>query len=209
MNKSEDDLISNIGNLVKKYEKDKKAKQQQPVQEQKPIDKNVTLTVDELTQLVMKSCNQNVRPNVLFTTTEETTDEEKPVVVRSGSGPIRQFEAIPEQPNVKPAAQKQIDNKKQIALQIYKDSMSTIFVCLIAMILPLICVLITMFPSGEMVAFIVGFVGLVYPVIVLGKMVSLQSRLYHKYGFRPMFTSKPQRRIPGRQKMVDEKDMML
>lgn len=77
-------------------------------------------------------------------------------------------------------------NKQQIAFQLWRDSKATTVVCLIAIVLPMISILIAMIPDGGMYALIITMIGIIYPCLVLVKMVSLQTKLHHKYGFKPL-----------------------
>lgn len=103
-----------------------------------------------------------------------------------------------QQPMTQQQQKKQPTREQQIAYQLWKDSKATSIVCLIAIVMPMIAVLVTMFPGGAMFALVVAMCGIIYPCIVLVKMIGLQMRAYKKYGLKPllMFRSQQQPVIP-------------
>lgn len=143
-----------------------KHKQEKKEKEQKKKEIKKTISVDDLKKL-LEDINAKKSPDV------ETTTQ-----------PIDQAQ--------QPMKQKQPTKDQQIAYQLWKDSKATSIVCLIAMIFPMITALISMFPGGVMAAMMVAFIGLIYPCLVLVKMIGIQTRAYKKYGLKPMFLFKQQ-----------------
>lgn len=101
--------------------------------------------------------------------------------------------------NVQPVRQKQPSRDQQIAYQIWKDSKATSIVCIIAIVLPMITILISMFPGGTMAALVAAFIGLIYPCLIFVKMVSIQTRAHKKYGWKPLFQFQQQPRMMEQQ----------
>jgi len=104
---------------------------------------------------------------------------------------------ITEQLQQQPPTEKQI-----VAHQIWKDQKSLSIVCLIAVILPMLAVLTTM-AAGEMVALIISFAAMIYPLFLFVKSMQVQAMLQMKYGFKPLFQFQPRR--PMQPNMMKQK----
>lgn len=96
------------------------------------------------------------------------------------------IQPITTQETTQPVQQKQPTKDQQIAYGIYKDAKATSIVCIIAMILPIIVALISMFPNGMMLSIMIAFIGMIYPILILMKARNTQIRAYIKYGYKPI-----------------------
>lgn len=131
-------------------------------------------TIDQMKKLIKDYENKN------------REKDKKPVTM----GDLKKLMNDYKKPNatveIKPVKKEiKIDEKKQIAYQIYKDAKTTSIVCLIAITFPLITTLIG--AINVSVALIIGLIGIIYPCLILVKSISIQTRAYKKYGFRPIF----------------------
>ena len=169
------DLIKEMDAVIKKHKAEEKAKEKKKEEVKKSI------TIEDLQKLLVE-VNANKKPTV-----ESSIDSSQQPILTQQQQPMRQ---------------KQPSKDQQIAYQLWKDSKSTSIVCLIAIVMPMIAVLVTMFPGGAMFALVVAMCGIIYPCIVLVKMIGLQMRAYRKYGLKPllMFRSQqPMMQMPKKQ----------
>lgn len=114
---------------------------------------------------------------------EEKKQDDKPITKND----LKELITEMNKPKVILQHTKQINKDQEIAMQIWKDSKTTSIICMIAIVFPLITIMITMFPNGLMIALVIAFVGLIYPVLILMKMMNIQMRAYKKYGLKPIF----------------------
>lgn len=189
MTKEDDKLFSEMDATITKYKQSKEEKEQK----KKEKEKYITVNKEDLKGL-LDQVNKG-RP------VEATLPQQSPVTVGAGQANEPSI-VITQQP-----VQKQLTVKQQIAMQIWKDSKATSIVCLIAMVLPMISILVAMFPDGAMYALVIALFGILYPCFVFVRMISIQTRLHMKYGLKPMFQF-PQQNIP-QQRMQYNKERML
>lgn len=161
-------LLSEIDALVAKHKKTIEENEQK--EEQKKKEELTVVTKDDLKEL-LEQMNKKAEPIM--------PTETKQIVQQPQQGASQQ--------------QKQPMGKRNIAYQLWKDSKATSIVCLIAIVLPMITILVTMFSDGAMYALMIAFAGLIYPCFVFVKMVGYQTRLNKKYGFKPLFQFQQQR----------------
>lgn len=113
--------------------------------------------------------------------------------------PVTTFAPATQQTN-----KRQPTQQEQIAYSIYRDAKNTSILCLIAIVLPFIVILVTMFPGGGMFAMVIALGGIVYPCFALVKSIIVQTRAYKKYGFKPLLQL-PQQQKP--QQQMDNNNM--
>ena len=119
--------------------------------------------------------------------TEDQPTREPPVIQTTEQQPV----------------QKGLSKDKEIALALWKDAKSTSIVCLIAIVLPFIGIMVAMFEGTY--AMVIALGGIVYPCFVFVRSVAMQSRIYKKYGLKPMFQM-PQQPV-GSQQNVKQNQM--
>lgn len=188
--KDDENILSEIEKLVKERNKPK----EEPVVKETPVEEPKVKVKDEEVTLSVSDLQKILSSPGAFT--PETTKPKKKIK-RATLQPLQQ--------------KQQLSEREQIALQIWKDAKTTSIICLIAMILPMITVLVTMFPEGLTIALLVAFGGLIYPAIVFAKMIATQAKLHQKYGLKPLLSQqRPQQcNRPGMQNQNNDDGFML
>lgn len=146
---------------------------------------NITKKEAEITKKDLENLQFKMNQNTGFIPSPGPMDQQEQIIEMR---PIINQQQIP--PQKKPI--KQDINKRQIAAQIHKDSKTTMIICLLAILMPFMVIIISMI--NNMVSMLIALITMIYPTIILAKMISLQSKLSKKYGFRPTLQFKPQPR---------------
>ena len=199
MSKEEEKILSEIQTKVKEYEKLQKEK------EEKKKEKSKYVTKDDLLKELLNQINQDKPVAGAPTKVIQPQQMQQQGIIQPQQ--MQQQGIIqPQQMQPKPMSEKQ-----QIAFQLWKDAKATSLVCLIAILLPLISILITMMPDGTMYALVIVFAGIVYPCFILVRMIGLQTKLYQKYGLKPLLQFRQQYQMPYQQGQTknNKGDMML
>lgn len=207
MSKEDDKLFSEMDATITKYKQSKEEKEQK----KKEKERYITVNKEDLKGLLDQVNKgrpveaalpqQSIQPQEATQPQQVMQPQQSLITVGAGQANEPSI-VITQQP-----VQKQLTVKQQIAMQIWKDSKATSIVCLIAMVLPMISILVAMFPDGAMYALVIALFGILYPCFVFVRMISIQTRLHMKYGLKPMFQF-PQQNIP-QQRMQYNKERML
>ena len=192
MTKEDDKLFSEMDATIIKYKQSKEEKEQK----KKEKEKYITVNKEDLKGLL----DQVNKGRPVEAALPQVMQPQEAVQPQQVMQPQQQQQPIQPQ-------QKRSTEKEQIAMQIWKDSKATSIVCLIAMVLPMISILVAMFPDGATYALVIALFGILYPCFVFVRMISIQTRLHMKYGLKPMFQF-PQQNI-SQQRMQYNKERML
>jgi len=124
----------------------------------------------------------------------EKQENEKPITRKELTTLLKNIDKEPSNEHIhndkKPSQKMTKDERKQLAFQLYRDAKKMSVVCLLGLIVPFIVVFVAM--VNAMAAVLIAFCGVIYPVMILMQMINIQTRAYHKYGWKPLLQFRPQ-----------------